>query len=98
VPNLVIAKLDCDLNDADPRYITESTIPNLKFFANPKGRIIPYNGARNASSILEFIHQELQDTTSAFNLEKSKAKLLQLEDEENKEVEEKKEGIESTVR
>lgn len=51
-----IAKMNCDLNDIDPTYFPEPSIPNIKFFtAKNKKEPIKYTGKRTLSDFLKFI-------------------------------------------
>jgi len=67
VKDIVIAKLDCHVNDTDKKYIPESSIPNLKLFV--KGNPIKYTGQRNASSMLSFIHEHAKSNGISFDLD-----------------------------
>ncbi len=61
VPNLVIAKLDCDVNDTDSKYLPETSIPNIKLF--PKGnkeKWVKFKGDRNLLGFLTFLHDNVR--------------------------------------
>jgi len=70
--DIVIAKLDRDQNDVDPKYLPERGIPNIKLFAHPnKEKPIKYGGDRSLDDFLQFLHD---NTTKKFDLEAAKNK------------------------
>lgn len=69
VPSIRIAKINCDHNDLDRKYLPETSIPNIKLF--PKGNKgektpvrdliklenpIKYQGVRTLGDFLKFLH------------------------------------------
>jgi protein disulfide-isomerase A1 len=76
VKNLVVAKMDSQLNDSDSKYLPENYIPVLKFFPKEKdSKWELYEGKRNYEGILKFLHGKVKDRKEdAFDLDKAMEK------------------------
>jgi thiol-disulfide isomerase/thioredoxin len=79
VPDLIVAKGDSDKNDFGS-FISETYIPVLKFYA-PGQPAKLYEGSRDGSAILRFLHQECKGTSSAFDFQLATDLLASIEAE-----------------
>jgi len=80
--DIVIAKLDCDVNELNRTYLPETSIPNMKLFpASNKSKPVKYEGDRSLPSFIDFVHA---NATKKFDLEAAKAKAVKVSAERAK--------------
>lgn len=92
--NIAIAKIDCDANDVNRKYLPETSIPNIKLFpASNKEEPIKYEGDRSLNSFLEFIHSH---ASVKFDLDAAKVKGKILQEEKEKKALKNVKHVEST--
>jgi len=83
--DLVLAKLDCENNDADPEYIPDTSLPTIRLFKkgekNPE-EVVQFEGDISIDGLLEFLHTELPEGT--FNLSDAKIRAVECREQREK--------------
>jgi thiol-disulfide isomerase/thioredoxin len=84
--DVVIAKMDMDANERDPRLLPEQSVPTIKLFPKGKNKRHPilYRGERDVAGFMAFLEQHaqvraedlLKDSYAGYRQEKKVAALL----------------------